>query len=488
MPQIFQQESKMKRTILIYSLLLALILNANAQNYDKNCYFGFTFDVSDNANWGYGELIITDVEPGSPAESAGIKVNDIIMEINGKATYLRDNQTIAKWLFEDMYAPTVNFTIRNMNTYFKEYTLHRKCVATNSVSEKELSEIFGFYSLENTNQRQFTLPVRVEPRKEVDFADYHTYDFYKDNNPVPAIDKQIIALLEKDLQAKGLVRDTSDPDIVVQAYYKYEANPKHTGLNAKRQNAGAWRYDTDKHQMTYIPVLKSGSKEIDDAVQYIIQYGFSFYDRKYIDKDKLTQIWDCNITENLSSTYSLEEYARIHTPLMLKQFPYSTPKSKAEYKVSFNKFNYTGLYFDADNLTIIKDVDTGSPAYQSGIRPGYMIKKINGKKFDYDKEKISDGYRRFIAETMVFRDLTTQFTNADGFTDCMFWNVGYYNDIAKEINKSQYQSYFSYLYGFESYINTKRDDKLTLEIWDGIQTRIISITPEIRKSIVVKAL
>ena len=113
----------MMRISLISLLLLILTPNIESQNYDKNCYFGFTFEVSDRANWGYGELVITDVEPGSPAEAAGIKVDDIIMEINGKATYLRDNQTIAKWLFEDMYAPTVTFTIRNMNTYFKEYTL-----------------------------------------------------------------------------------------------------------------------------------------------------------------------------------------------------------------------------------------------------------------------------------------------------------------------------------------------------------------------------
>ncbi|MBK5720301.1 PDZ domain-containing protein [Dysgonomonas sp. Marseille-P4677] len=476
------------RILLICLLLLILTPDIKSQNYDKNCYFGFTFEVSENTNWGYGELVITDVEPGSPAENAGIKVNDIIMEINGKATYLRDNQTIAKWLFEDMYAPTVTFTIRNMNTYFKEYTLYRKCVATNSVSEKELSEIFAFYSLENTNQRAFSLPLHVEPNKDVDFADYHTYDFYKDNKPVPAIDAQIIALLEKDLQAKGLVRDTSDPDIVVQAYYNYESNPQFTGLDRPNSTQNIWRYDSDKLQMVPLPILKSNEPNINKSAQYIVEYGFSFYDRKYIDTKKLTQIWDCNIKDYLSSKYALEEYVRIHTPLMLKQFPYSTKKEKAYYKVNFNRFNYTGMYFDADNLTTIKDVDMDSPAYRSGIRPGYIIKKINGKKFEHSKESLSEGYKRFIYETMVFRDQSTRFTNAEGFTDCMFWNVGYYNDISKELNKSQYMSHFSYLYGFENYINSKNDNKIVLEVWDGMQTRIFSITPDIHKSVVIKIL
>jgi len=479
----------MKKIFLICLILsLFSVNNIKSQEYNKNCYFGFTFEVSKNDNWGFGELIITAVEPNSPAEKAGIKVNDIIMEINGKATYLRDNQTIAEWLFSDMYAPTVTFTIRNMNTYFKEYTLHRKCIATNTVSEKSLSSIFSFYSLEDTNQRIFTLPLHVEPRNEVDFTDYHTYDFYKDGKPVPAIDTQITKLLEKELEAKGLVRDTSDPDIVVQAYYNYEPNPKFTGLNNPNYAAKTWRYDSEKQQMMLFPIFDPKDPNIDKASQYIVEYGFSFYDRKYIDTKNLTQIWDCNIKDYLSTKYTLEEYVRVHTPLMLKQFPFTTQKTEAKYHIEFNKYNYTGMYFDADDLITVKDMDIDSPAYTAGIRPGYVIKKINGKKFEHTKESLSDGYKAFISETMVLRDQATRFTNADGYTDCMYWNVGYYPEIAKEMNKPKYQSHFSYLYDFEKYVNPKDENTITIEAWDGMQNRIFHVTPEIRQSVVIKAL
>lgn len=479
----------MKKIFFICLILLSFgINNIHSQSYNKNCYFGFTFDVSDNSNWGYGELVITGVEPNSPAEKAEIKVNDIIMEINGKATYLRDNQTIADWLFGDMYAPTVTFTIRNMNTYFKEYTLYRECVATNSVSEKELSNIFSFYSLENTNQRAFTLPLHVTPRAEVDYTDYHTYDFYKDGKPVPAIDAQITALLEKDLQDKGLVRDTKDPDIVVQVYYSYEPNPKFTGLSLPEKTLKSWRYDVDREQMVMLPIISTEEPNIEKASQSIVEYGFSLYDRKYIDAPNLTQIWDCNIKDYLSSKYALEEYVRLHTPLMLKQFPFTTQKTEAKYYVDFNRYNYTGLYFDADDLVTVKDVDLDSPAYQAGIRPGYIIKKINNRKFDHSKEELSDGYRLFIAETMGYRDAVTRFTNAEGYTDCMYWNVAYYADIAKELNKSKYVANFSYLFDFEKYINNKGNDTIVMEVWDGMQNRIFHVKPEIRKSIIVKAL
>lgn len=479
----------MKKILFIcFTFLLFTANNISSQVYDKNCYFGFTFEVSDNYNWGYGELIITAVEPNSPAEKAGIKVNDIIMEINGKATYLRDNQTIANWLFGDMYAPTVTFTIRNMNTYFKEYTLYRECVATNSVNERDLSKIFSFYSLENTNQRTFDLPLRVEPRNEVDFTDYHTYDFYTDGKPVPAIDAQITALLEKDLQSKGLVRDTNDPDIVVQVYYSYEPNPKFTGLNNPNANANVWRYDTDKERMIPFPFYDSNNNKKEDLSQFIIQYGFSFYDRKYIDAPNLTQIWDCNIKDYLSKKFTLEEYVRVHTPLMLKQFPYTTKKVGAKYNIDFNKYNYTGLHFDADDLKTVKDVDMDSPAYEAGIRPGYVINKINNKKFDHTKESLSDGYMLFISETMVYRDQNTRFTNAEGYADCMFWNTAYYTDIAKDLNKSKYTPQFSYLYDFEKYINEKGGGDIIIEAWDGMQNRVFRVTPEIRNSILIKPL
>lgn len=485
----FQLESfQMKKICSIWLLLFAIILNLNAQGYDKNCYYGFTFEVSQNPSWGYGELVITAVEPNSPAERAGIKVGDIIMEINGKATYLRDNPTIASWLF-DNHDPLVKFTIRNMNTYFKEYDLLRNCISVNSVSEKDLSTIFSFYSLENTNQRSFKLPLFVEPNKEVDFADYHSYDFYKDGKPVPAIDAHITALLEKELQAKGLVRDTKDPDIIVQAYYNYEANPRFSGLNNNPNYApGSWRFSKEKQQMVLLPIFDINEKNLENISQYIIEYGFSFYDRKYINTKKLTQIWDCSIKDYLSANYPLEEYVKFHTPLMLMQFPYATQKTEAEYIVDFNRYNYTGLYFDSEDLVTIKDVAPASPAFAAGIREGYVIKKINNKKFDHTKESLSEGYKRFISETMVFRDQRTRFTNAQGFNECMFWNIGYYPEITKEFNKHFYVTNFSYLYDFEKYVNSKSSNTIVIEAWDGIQMRLFHVTPEIRKSVVVKAI
>lgn len=478
----------MKKILIVTLISLLFVQNSNAQTYDKNCYYGFTFEVSKNPNWGTNELVITSVEPNSPAEKAGIKVDDIIMEINGKATYLRDNQTIARWLFDE-YNPEVKFTIRNLDTYFKEYTFTRKCIALNSVNEQQLSSVFSFYSLENTNEREFTLPVNIEVYNGIDFTDYHTFDFAKETGTVPPVDKYIKEVIERELTTKGLVRDTKDPDIIVQQYYSYVPNPQFTGLNDNPNYApGTWRFSNEKQKMVYLPIFDQGKEDITKIGQFILEYGFSFYDRKYIDKSKLTQIWDCSIKDFLSANYSLEEYTKLHTPLMLMQFPYVQTKKNAKYIVSTNRYAYTGLYFDADDLVTIKDVDEDSPAYIAGIRPSYTIKKINNKPFNHTKESLSAGYKRFIVDTMGLRDTKTRFTNSEGYTDCMLWDVGYYPNIAREFEKPAYLTHFSYLYGFEKYVNNQTDDKVTIEAWDGMQLRIFNITPEIRQSVTIKTL
>lgn len=478
----------MKKLYFAILFFVIYISNVNAQEYEKNCYYGITFEYSDNPNWGYGELVITDVEPNSPAEKAGIKIGDIIMEIDGKATYLRDKALITSWLFDQNYNPTVKFTIRNMNTYFKECELKRSCINPNSVSEQQLSSIFSFYSLEDTNKQSFSLPVRVTPASDIDFTDYHTYAIYRpDGIQIPEIDPYITQLVEKNLRAKGLTPDTKDPDILVQTYYYYTPNIEYTGLiNRPGIIVKSQRFDSDKKQMISLPITNFENPNVEEIGQYIVEYGFTFYDRKYINPPQMTPIWDCNLKEYMTNKYPLEEYVRIVTPLMLMQFPFSKTKENSKYEVSFNKFNYTGIYYNADDLTTIQDVMQDSPAFISGIRTNQVIKKINNRKFDHNKTSLYEGYKQFISETMVFRDRNTSFTNSEGDNDCMFWNKIYYNDIENAFTKTGYGTNFSYLYDFNKYINKKTNPEIIFETWDGLQNRIFFVKPEIRQSVTIK--
>lgn len=476
-----------KRIYLIFILTISFIASLSAQFVDKQCYYGISFEISKNPNWGFGELVITDVEANSPAEEAGIKIGDIIMEINGKATYLRDNVTIANWLFDNPW-PEVTFTIRNMGAYFKEYPLVRRCLNVNSISEQQLSSLFSLYSLENTNSQKFTIPLQVKPTENVNYTDYHTFDFYTEENVLsPAIESGVTSLIEKELMAKGLVRDTNDPDIIIQTYYSAYPNARFTGLdNVEGEKKQVARFDSDRQKMVTLPIFDMHTSRIDVKGQYVIEYGFSFYERKYVNPGQMTQIWDCSIKDFLSEKMTLEEYARIHTPLMLMQFPYSESKTESSYEVRFNKYNYTGIYFNADDLTTVQDVVPNSPAFRVGIRAGHVIKKIDNTVFTHTKATLTKGYKLFVNDALKYRNVSTRFTNSEGYEDCMYWNKPYYADIAKLFSKKIYMTHFAYLYDFEPYVNPKYTGNMTVETWDGKQNRLFTISPEVKSSVIIR--
>lgn len=477
----------MKRILLTFCFLLSL-LSLCAQSYDRNCFYGITFEVSTNPNWGFGELVITSVEPHSPAEKAGIKVGDIIMEINGVATYLRDNQRISELLFGN-YNPTIKFTIRNMNTYFKEYELDRKCLYYNSLSEKQLSEMFAFYSLENTNVQRFILPAKINPTDSIDYADYHTYDFYIGDKKTPAIDAQITQLIAKELEARGLVRNTKDPDIIVQSYYSLQPNRSFTGLNADfTYDPQTLRYDVAKEKMVPMAIYPIDDVKAKNTAQYTVSFGFTFYDKKYIEPGKVTQIWDCLVSDYLSEKCSLEEYVRIHTPLLLLQFPFGESKVNPEYTLTKNRYNYTGMYLDANDLKTITDVDNDSPAYKAGLRSGYVIKKIDNIPFDFDKKSLMSSYEDFIWKTTSYRDRTSLTKLSGDGDNNLPWNRIYLRSIQDAFTNKKNKTAFAYLYKFEDYINCGNENTLYIEAWDGYQQRRFRVTPEVRESLVVKAL
>jgi len=483
----------MKRISLILFFISAVFTGMYAQRSlpgaKQYCDLGITFEISNNPSWGYGEPVITSVQPFSPAEKAGLKVSDVIMEVNSTATYLRNFTTIANWL-SDATDPEIKLTIRNLDTYFQEYTIQRICKSARSISEFNLATAYSFYSIENTNERAFSLPLKVDPNINVDFSDYHTFDFIKEGGNVPEMDTYINYQFEKALVARGLKRTSNDPDILIQTYYTYEPNVKYNPSTFSK-NTKTWRYDPELREMVALPILSAEDPNAETKGQYTLELGVRFFDKKYIDKNKLTQIWDCNAREFLTDQFKMEDYAKIHAPLMLLQYPYSSAKSVAKYQVSFKTFNYTGLNYDTRDMTTIIDVDPGSPADLAGIRSGDVVVRINHVKFDSDLEGLENGYRRFIVETMPLRDKRSRFIDANGFPDCMYWQKGNYDAVASAFKKtSLYVPYFSYLYTFERYVSgysTPQAIEIEVKSRDG-HTRTVKVGPQTQKSIVLKAM
>jgi len=457
-----------------------------AQSYNQQCLLGVNFEISTNPCWGYGEPVVLSVDPGSPADKANIKPGDIIMEVNKTATYLRNYQTIASWL-TDNTSQDVSFTIRNLNTYFKEYQLSRKCISKKAIGEADLAELFAFYSLENTQERAFTIPLKVITNKNTDYSDYHTFDIMKDPNvPSQDIDNYINSQIEKALTDKGLTRKTDNPDFVVQTFYSYQPNLKYNPANSQSTVKQSWRYDSQNKKMVLLPILPGDYPSAEREGQFLLELGVRFLDNKHIDENNYTQIWEATATEYVTSQYTLGEYAQIHLPLIMMQFPHKTDKTQAKYIVDFKRYYYTGIYYNMDDMKTITDVDPDSPAYIAGLRSGMVVDKINDQKFNFTKDELTNGYKRFITETMKYRDAKTRFTDANGFKDCMYWDKKKYNDIRNIFIKSNkiYMPVFSYLYGFESYIAADNARSISLET----RIKTYSIIPEMHSSVSIIAL
>ena len=126
------------------------------------------------------------------------------------------------------------------------------------------------------------------------------------------------------------------------------------------------------------------------------------------------------------------------------QYPYVKYQRNVPFKVNQKTYNYTGLSYDIDRMEQIADVDKNSPAYAAGLRPRDIVEKINDQKMNYTAEEFSAAYKGFITNTMKYRDPKTQFTDANGFKRCMFWDTFKYSQVADAIQKPGNKTTYSY--------------------------------------------
>ena len=191
-------------------------------------------------------------------------------------------------------------------------------------------------------------------------------------------------------------------------------------------------------------------------------------------------IWECEANELLEQSYRLDEYARIHVPLMLMQFPYLKYARNPEYTINRRSYNYTGIQYDINRMELVVDVDRKSPAYAAGLRARDVIQKIGKHKMNHSTDEFSAAYKRFISHTMDLRDPKTRFTDANGFRYCMNWDLFKYTQVAEAASDPDYLSAFTYLYAFAPYINPTGNNVCVFQVKRGRSVIDITVRPEVR--------
>ncbi len=467
----------MKRVFFLFFSLI--VFSAYSQQpSDFVCRLGFTFEMSLQDSWGKNKPIILSVDPLSPADAAGLKVNDIIETINNTSTENQMSNDISIWL-QNGTSEDLHLTVSNLSYRNKSVVLHKDCRLANSLNEKNLASVYSFYSLEDVQERSFICPFKTTLNTGINLMNYKTFSFTDVDPNNRELEEIINESIKKSLEQKGLVYQEGNSDLIVATYYSYNKNLNYEGNPNAEKFPLASRYNAENDRFETLPIYYHPLINQRQA-KYLLSLGIRLIDRMRSAGSNLTVVWECEANEMLSADYPLNNYSTFHLPLMLMQYPYPQTQETAQFMYSSMKYNYTGLNYNIDNLKEIVDVDRYSPAYQASIKPGDEIEKICGIKIENNSKTASDLYKQFIYKTMNFRDPKTVYTDASGFTQCMFWDKLKYAQIADEFKKQENATLYSYLFYFESYINLSTTNILTFDIRRGKEKINVKVTPAIR--------
>lgn len=472
----------MKRVILSVLLLFAFLSGFAQSRNGSICRLGFTYDISKSNNWGKNKPVITGIIPYTSAEQAGIKQSDIIEAIDGVAVTDISPVEIVQ-LLNPADKNEVILTIRNLHTPSRQVLVKKECKKSNAITEDQLASAFSMYSLENTNERQFSCPFKtVTTVDTVDFGGFKTFAFAAIDENNSKLETVINECIEKELTKKGMTLNTQKPDMLIQTFYFFDKNPNYKGVNkVVIDQEPTYRYNFTQTKMEKFPFLSNTASEAE--AEYLLQFGFRLIDQRSTPGRIL---WECEANELLQDSYRLEDYARVHVPLMCMQYPYVKYGRNVQFKVNQKSYNYTGISYDIDRMEQVTDVNRNSPAYASGIRPRDVIEKIGDHKMNYSAEEFSAAYKQFITNTMPYRNPKTQFADANGFKRCMLWDTFKYPQIADAIQNTNNRAAFSYLYYFAPYINPSGNNACTFNIRRGKTKLEVIIRPTIRSEVTVE--
>ncbi len=469
----------------ILSMLFLVLVAFSVWSQGRNttiCRLGFTYDISQSKNWGKNKPVVRSVIPYSAAEQAGIKKFDVIEAINNIPVSNVSKEEIPQ-LLNPAGRNDVVLTISNLSSKSRQVLVKKDCKKSNAITEEQLASAYALYSLETTAEQEFVCPFKTTvAADDVNFGDFKTFAFASIDENNRKLETVINECIEAELTKKGLVVDMEKPDLLIQTFYFFDKNPNYVGANKVMVHKDpTFRYNFSHSKMEKFPFLSYAAAEAE--AEYLLQFGIRIIDQKDIPGRVL---WECESNELLEESYRLEEYARVHVPLMCMQYPYVKYQRNVPFTMKKKTYNYTGISYDIDDLAQVVDVDRNSPAYAAGIRPRDVVEKIGRYKTGYTADEYSAAYKRFITSTMQYRDPKTRFTDVNGFRYCMLWDVLKYPSVVDAMQDNEYLPVFSYLYYFAPYINPSGNNACTFQVRRGKTKLEVIIRPMIRSAVTVE--
>jgi len=333
---------------------------------------------------------------GAPADIAGLMVGDRIFSINGQlVSELSDPlksltgapgtwviliiHRFGKEPFE-VNVPLINTAV---------LVLPLEINATNWMNypktEADMLEMLQqwcprYYLFHYLLKEHLAIEVLHDPDR--DMFQYKTYDFDYSSVENPLLEKELFSNLGKLLDSKGMKRSTEKPDLlIVMSFYsgkKEQYVQPQQIVSTHVQNV--WRWGWGNIPM---PITESHTEGGYTQVTYLASISLKFLDFHDMENKPNSKVppvvWSGSISQSSDNQINLPNKCSSYFSFMMEQFPYTHQKNISDI-LSYN-YPYTGLWFDTKNISMVSEVNPGSPASIAGIQKGDKILKVNGYIF-----------------------------------------------------------------------------------------------------------
>ncbi len=137
------------KKVIFFVLLMSLFFSVNIQGQNNFiCRPGFSYDISQSANWGKGLPVVTQIIPYSSAELAGLKYGDIIEMIDAVPTAGLTQEELNQ-LINPVDKNEILLTVRSINNSSGQLRIRKECKRSNTITEDQLAIAFNMYKLDN---------------------------------------------------------------------------------------------------------------------------------------------------------------------------------------------------------------------------------------------------------------------------------------------------------------------------------------------------
>lgn len=434
------------------------------------CRHGIAWTISQSKAWGAGKPVITRIQPNSSSAKAGLRVGDIIERLDGYNTERLSPAQIQALLESKNDLHTLR--ISRLGKPESKYILGYQCKPCGSLSERELAELFSLYSIEDASEEKIIYPYSYTQSPNYPLGHIRYFALAPSHGRTAETDKLIndeasLVLGEKGLQLKP------DADLVLSSYY--ELSPL---ANAKEGDDAifSWRYDRRSNSLKPFPLYGYNHVGVEEA-KYKLTLGLQLQSR-----ESKKVVWSCEAKEYLSDAMSIGEYAQSAIATMLTGFPYVAYNHSPTLKVHSLRYNYTGLIYSAKRMNLIVDVEDNSPAMRAGLRPGDLIRSINGIRLTPgDSDSILEDYFKTAERLERYRDKDLPALKAlVADIPLSYWRVSSYDSIASTLRSGGSSTAFAYLFGFRPYVSERSDKSVIYEIEREGQVYFVPVAPEYR--------